>query len=213
MQSSRKGRGSKKESTVMYILYYSPGTASLAVHWLLNEIEAPRELVLVDFESKQQKSVDYMKLNPNGMVPTLVVDGVPRTECAALLLLLAERHLEAGLAPSPASSARAAYYQWMLHFANTLQPAFRAWFYADEPAGAANTVAAQEQARKRIESIWDRVDAHLHESGQFMIANRLTAVDFLGTMVAQYAKARNRVAKYQSVCSADARNAVIHKDT
>ena len=56
----------------MYILYYSPSAASLAVHWMLNEMSVPHELRLIDFESKQQKSADYMKLNPSGMVPTLM---------------------------------------------------------------------------------------------------------------------------------------------
>jgi glutathione S-transferase len=172
----------------MYKLYYSPATASLAVHWMLREINAPHELILVDFESKQQKSAEYLKLNPGGLVPTLVVDGVPRTECAALLLLLAERHIEAGLAPALQSPARAAYYQWMLYFANTLQPAFRAWFYPDEPAGEANVEAAKTQSRVRIEAVWDRVDAHLQTAGQFMIGNRLSAVDFLATMLMRWSR-------------------------
>jgi glutathione S-transferase len=172
----------------MYKLYYSPGSASLAVHWMLREINAPHELILIDVESKQQKSAEYLKLNPSGLVPTLVVDGVPRTECAALLLLLAERHIEAGLAPSTESPARAAYYQWMLYFANTLQPAFRSWFYPHEPAGDSHIEAAKAQSRARIEAIWDRVDAHLHDAGLFIVGNRLSAVDFLATMLMRWSR-------------------------
>ena len=78
----------------MYILYYSPGTASMAVHQALLEIGAPHELRKVDFETQAQKSAEYLALNPNGMVPTLIVDGQPHYECAALLMLLAERHPE-----------------------------------------------------------------------------------------------------------------------
>ena len=64
----------------MYTLYYSPGTASLVVHWLLIELELPHELRLVDFDSKQQKSPEYLKLNPSGVVPTLVVEGQVLTD-------------------------------------------------------------------------------------------------------------------------------------
>ena len=122
----------------MYTLYYMPGAASMAVHWLLIEIGAPHELRRVDGEAGEQKRPEYLKLNPNGVVPTLLVDGEPMYESAALVLMLAARHPAAGLLPRPGSRAEAMYLQWALHFANTLQPAYRAGFYPDEPAGAAH---------------------------------------------------------------------------
>jgi glutathione S-transferase len=171
----------------MYTLYYSPSAASLAVHWLLNEMREPYELVRIDFESKQQKSADYMQLNPSGMVPTLIVDGEPRTECAALLLLLAERHPQSQLAPTIGSQARSDYLQWMLFFANTLQPAYRAWFYPHEPAGEPNSDAVKVQAQQQIESIWTRVDAYLGKRTYFAGA-QLSAVDFLATMLMRWSR-------------------------
>ncbi|HXQ30473.1 MAG TPA: glutathione S-transferase N-terminal domain-containing protein, partial [Steroidobacteraceae bacterium] len=83
----------------MYTLYYMPGAASFAVHWLLLEIGAPHELQRIDGEAGEHKRPAYLKLNPNGLVPTLIVDGEPVYESAALLLLLAARHPEAHLAP------------------------------------------------------------------------------------------------------------------
>ena len=171
----------------MYTLYYSPSAASLAVHWMLNEMREPHELVLVDFESKQQKSAEYMKLNPSGMVPTLIVDGEPRTECAALLLLLAERHPQAELAPAVGSPARAVYLQWMLFFANTAQPAYRAWFYPHEPAGASNVDAVKREAQQQIESIWSRVDVYL-STRAYIAGDKLSAVDFLATMLMRWSR-------------------------
>ncbi len=53
----------------MYTLYGSPGAASLAVHWLLIELGAAHEYVVVDTAAKQQKEGWYLKLNPNGVVP------------------------------------------------------------------------------------------------------------------------------------------------
>jgi glutathione S-transferase len=171
----------------MYTLYYSPSAASLAVHWMLNELNAPHELVLVDFESKQQKSAEYMKLNPSGMVPTLIVDGVPRTECAALLMLLAERHPQAQLAPAMGAATRPEFLQWMLFFANTLQPAYRAWFYPHEPAGEANADAVKAHARPQIEAVWNRVDAHLSNRA-YIAGDRLSTVDFLATMLMRWSR-------------------------
>ena len=76
----------------MYSLYYSPGAASFVVHWLLLELDAPHELKWLDLDSGEQKRPEYLALNPNGVVPTLVVDGKPHHEAAALLLYLAGDH-------------------------------------------------------------------------------------------------------------------------
>src|SRR3546814_8919880 len=79
----------------MHTLYYSPGAASMVVHWLLIELAIPHQLSLVDFESRAQKSPAYLELNPHGVVPTLVIDGRPHAEAAALLVHLADTHPEA----------------------------------------------------------------------------------------------------------------------
>jgi len=118
-----------------YTLYYMPGAASFAVHWMLLEVGAPFELIKVDLTAKAQRSVSYLTLNTDGRVPTLIVDGETRAECAALLMMLAERHTSAGLMIELTDPRRPAFLQTMFYLANTLQPAFRAWFYADEPAG------------------------------------------------------------------------------
>jgi glutathione S-transferase len=172
----------------MYQLYYSPSTASLAVHWMLIEIGAPFELVLTDIETGANRTPDYLKLNPSGVVPTLIVDGAPVLESAAILMLLAERHADKGLAPAAGTPERAAYFQWMVYLANALLPSFRAWYYPHEPAGEANAEAAQAAARARVEAVWDRVDAQLAAKGPYMLGERLSAVDFLATMLMRWSR-------------------------
>ena len=108
----------------MYTLYYSPGAASFAVHWLLLELDVPHRLEKIDLDGGQQRSEEYLRLNPNGRVPTLVVDGRAMYECAALMLLLADRHPDAALAPNVESPERESYCQWIVHLANTLQFAY-----------------------------------------------------------------------------------------
>ncbi|MCZ8130546.1 MAG: glutathione S-transferase family protein [Steroidobacteraceae bacterium] len=173
----------------MYTLYYMPGAASLAVHWLLIELDVPHRLVKLDGQAREQKSPEYLRLNPNGLVPTLVVDGEPVYESAALLLLLAERHAEKGFVPAEGTRARALYLQWMVHFANTLMPPFRSWFYPDEAAGPEHAETVKAFARGRIEATWDRLDAHLRDHGPWVAgAAGPTAVDFLGTMLARWSR-------------------------
>jgi len=172
----------------MYTLYYSPGAASLVVHWLLIEIGAPHHLVLVDTETQAQKSPDYLKLNPDGRVPTLIVDGAPVRECAALALLLAERHPEAGLAPPPGDPLRPVYLQDMAALAYGLLPTFRAWFYPEEPGGPEAAPAVQAVSRTRIEAIWDRLDAQLADGRPYLLGDRLSALDFLTTMLMRWSR-------------------------
>ena len=172
----------------MYTLYYSPGSASLCVHWLLLELDVPFETHRVDLDSGQQRSSEYLTLNPNGRVPTLIVDGAPAYEAAALLLLLAERHADKGFAPAVGTLERTAYLQWTLHLANTLQPAFRTWFYPHEAAGAENAAAAQACAREAIEAVWDRLSAQLAEGGPHVAGAKLSAVDFHATMLMRWSR-------------------------
>jgi glutathione S-transferase len=173
--------------TAPYQLYFSPGSASLVVHWFLIDAGIDHELIPMNLDAGEHKRPPYLELNPNGLVPTLIVDGKPVFECAALLLLLAERHPDKGYAPAVGSPDRAMYLQWMLHFANSLQPAFRCWFYPDEAAGAENVEAAKQQARGRIEAAWGRVDAYL-ATRPYFAGDQLTATDFLGAMLMRWSR-------------------------
>ncbi|MDQ3034727.1 MAG: glutathione S-transferase family protein [Myxococcota bacterium] len=172
----------------MYTLYYSPGTASMAVHLALLELGAPHELRRVDLKSGAHKDAEYLRLNPNGMVPTLVVDGAPTYECAAILLLLGERHPGAALAPAPGAPDRALYLQWMLHLANTLQPAFRQWFYPNDFGPADQEAEMKAHARVRIEAVWDRLDAHLARRGPHILGVEVSIADLYATMLMRWSR-------------------------
>lgn len=173
--------------TAPYQLYFSPGSASLAVHWFLLDSGLEHETIRVHLDAGEQRRAEYLAMNPNGLVPTLIVDGKPVFESAALLLLLAERHPEKGYAPALTSPDRAMYLQWMVHFANTLLPAFRVWFYPHEAAGPKHEEAAKQHARARIEATWDRVEAHLAKS-RYFAGDALSATDFLGAMLMRWSR-------------------------
>ena len=172
----------------MTTLYTAPGAAGLVVHWLLIELGVPHELRLLDFAKKEQKSPEYLKLNPAGVVPTLVLDGNPMTEAAAIVMSLADLHPEAAFAPAIGTQSRAHYYQWMFFMANTLQPPFRAWWYPTEPAGEANVEAVKLVARERIEAAFSRVDAHLAANGPYLLGEKISAADFMMVMLMRWSR-------------------------
>ena len=172
----------------MYTLYYAPGTASLVVHWLLIELDVPHQLHPLDLAAGEHKRPEYLAINPSGLVPTLIVDGEPLTEAAALVMHLADAHPEAALAPAPGTVQRGHYYQWLLYLANTLQPAFRHWFYPAEAAGESAAEAAKACARQRVEACWDRIEAHLAARGPFLLGAELSAADFHLTMLMRWSR-------------------------
>lgn len=171
----------------MYTLYYAPGSASMLVHLTLLECALPHSLVEVDLDAGQQRNVEYLALNPDGVVPTLVVDDKAHGESAALAMLLVERHPEAALAPQPGSADRASYLQWMFYLANSLQPAFRQWFYAGEhvPDGVE---VIQQAARIRIEASWSRLNTHLATHGPYMLGSAFSVVDLYATMLMRWSR-------------------------
>ena len=189
----------------MMTLYYAPGSASMIVHWMLIELAIPHELRKVDTDAGEQKSPEYMRLNPAGVVQTLVIDGHPICEAAGITLHLADVHAHAGLAPPPGTLLRARYYQWMVFMANTLQPAYRAWFYPTEPAGEAHVDAAKEQARQRIEAAWERTATHLAAEGPYLLGESLTAVDFFATIMMRWSRNMPRCADTWPTLAAHAR--------
>ena len=172
----------------MITLYSAPSSAGLVVHWLLIELEIPHTFHKLDLAAGDHKQPAYLALNPAGVVPTLVIDGQPVTEAAAIALHLVDAYPARGFAPAPGTLARAAYYQWMFFLANTMQPAFRAWFYPIEPAGEANIEATKAHARARIEAAWTQLDTHLAAHGPYLLGDKLTTPDFLLTMLMRWSR-------------------------
>jgi glutathione S-transferase len=172
----------------MYTLYWSPGTASMCVHWMLIELGEPHELVKVDIESGEHRKPEYLELNPSGVVPTLLIDGKPLGESAALCMILAERHPQEGFAVPVGHEQRAAYISWLFFLSNTLQTAYHNWFYPDQPAGQAGVDSVKASARRRIESCLDRVDRQIATSGSYLLGDRVTAADFVTTMLMRWSR-------------------------
>jgi glutathione S-transferase len=109
----------------MLTLYFSPGSSSMAVHIALHEIGVDFERRLVSLAKGEQHQPDYLAVNPEAKVPTLLIDGRPLTEVAAILYYLAKRFPEAGLWPAGGLEAEAQAISWMSFIASTIHPARR----------------------------------------------------------------------------------------
>ncbi len=83
----------------MYKIFYSPGACSLASHIALAETGAPYEAVRMNFAAGEQRSAQYLAVNPKGRVPALVTPNGVLTETPAILVYLAQTYPAANLAP------------------------------------------------------------------------------------------------------------------
>ena len=93
----------------MLTLYFSPGSSSMAVHIALHEIGTDFERKLVSLAKGEQHKPEYLAVNSEAKVPTLLIDRRSLTEVAAILYYLAKHFPEAGLWPvgGPATDRRA----------------------------------------------------------------------------------------------------------
>ena len=104
--------------------YYCPGSSSMAPHIALNEVGATFEGRLISLKAKENRSAAYLAVNPEGKVPTLVVDGRRLTEVAGILFFLGKTFPEASLLPNDAEG-QAQIVSWMSFIAATVHPARR----------------------------------------------------------------------------------------
>ncbi len=109
----------------MLTLYFAPGASSMAPHIALHEIGCAFEARPISFNRGDNLTEAFLRYNPEGKVPTLLIGGRPLIEVAGILYYLARRFPEAGLLPLDDIEAEAQVIAWMSFIAATLHPARR----------------------------------------------------------------------------------------
>lgn len=94
--------------------YYHPMSSAARVLLSLEELGIPHEKVLVDIKAGDQKKPEFLALNPNGKIPTIVLDGQPMFESIAIQIALGERYgVERGLWPALGSAEHLQALTWL----------------------------------------------------------------------------------------------------
>jgi glutathione S-transferase len=111
-------------------LYYSPGACSLSPHIALLEAGLPYDLVKVDLRAKKvENGDDYLKVNPKGQVPALVMDnGELLTEGPVIVQVIADKAAGKNLAPSRDSTERYKLQEWLNYITGELHKNFGPMF-------------------------------------------------------------------------------------
>ena len=162
----------------MLKLYYAPRACSLAPHIALEEVEADYEGVLVNFADAEQRSPEYLKINPKGRVPTLVTDRGILTENPVILGYIAQIFPDAKLANNDDSFAFGDMQAFNGYLSSTVHVAFahgsRSERYADDPAAIA---AIKAKAPALVTSAFALIEEKLADGRPFVHGDAYTVSD------------------------------------
>lgn len=172
-------------------LYFAPGSSSLAPLVALEEIDIPYRAHRLDLAAGDQRKPEYLKVNPHGRVPTLVVDGQTVTEVLAILTYLAHRHPHSELLPLADPLKLAKAYEVMSWFASTVHVAFaqiaRPERYADDEAVKAALATPGEARFARTLTDIERL---AQGPGPWLLGESFSAVDAYALVIWRWAERR-----------------------
>jgi glutathione S-transferase len=142
-------------------LYFAPGACSFVPHVGLEAIKASSgqdfEPKMVKLHKGEQKSSEYLAINPNGQVPVLVVDGKPLNQIVAIIDFLDRSFSKAGVLPSGDWQRTQALSRlaWMN---NTVHPTFTQIFRTpDFIEGEAHQAELKKNAVRRFGNLLKRL--------------------------------------------------------
>ncbi len=180
----------------MIQLHYFPGNASLIPHLLLEELGVPFELKLVDRANQAHKSAEYLKMNPNGLIPVLVDGDLVLYETAAICLYLLDAYPQSGLGPAPDTKARAHFTKWLMWLTNTLQATLIIYFYPERWADDESAIAqVKAHAEAKIGAMLEQLDAELARGGPWLGGAGFSALDLYAMVLCRWTRGFGRPAR------------------
>ncbi|MBZ9710082.1 glutathione S-transferase family protein [Mesorhizobium sp. ESP7-2] len=166
----------------MYKLYTRPGSGGFVVEAALALIDVSFEQI--DVPKSEAPDPAFLAISPLNQVPVLTLpDGCSITESAAICILLAERHPQAGLAPAVDAPARAEFLRWMAFMSSVLYPAVLRFYYAHRyTADADGTKAVKQAAVAEMDRGFAVVDDALH-GRDWLVGDKMSVADIYLVML------------------------------
>jgi glutathione S-transferase len=171
----------------MLTLYFSPGSCSLFVHSLLEELAVPFEARRVDLQAGEHRGEAYRRINPKSKVPALATPEGVLTECVAIAQYLCDRHGGEALLGQPGSWRRARTMEQMATLATEIHPLFNRFFHADDFSDAQPVRdAVKARGTEKLLAWFRDEDARL--AGPWWSGSELSAADFYFMVVARWGR-------------------------
>jgi len=156
----------------------------MAVHVVLNELALPFEAKLINLQAGDGQSPEFLKINPRGQIPVLVVDDLVIREGAAIMTYLMDEYKSSLLPRS--GKARATALEWLMFANATLHPAYsRAFFVMKNVTDPAVKDELFKVVFAQVNKLWEEVDSVLAKN-RFICGKDLTAADILLAVIANW---------------------------
>jgi glutathione S-transferase len=159
-------------------LYEFPPTRSIRARWTLQELGVPFESVIVDLTAGEHRRPEFLEVNPAGKLPVLVDGDLVLTESVAIVLYLADKYPEKGLAPrEPAERAR--LHKWLLFTVTELeQPLWRISRHTALYPKERRLPAEVPIARDDFQAMAAVAEEHMR-GREFVVGSSVTVADFV----------------------------------
>lgn len=158
-------------------LYFAPGACSFVPHSMLELSGVEFEPHSVKLHKNEQRSPEYLAINPRGQVPVLVDDGQVITQIVAILLHLDAKLPEAGILPA-SGLARTRALQTLTWMNNTVHPTFTHVFMPDKfTDDEAAKQAIRAFAAKAYRGLLEEIEALAAKASPWMMGERPGALD------------------------------------
>ncbi|WP_407352325.1 glutathione S-transferase family protein [Luteimonas sp. R10] len=169
-------------------LYAAPMSSATPVVCALAELDIPCEIVMLDLQAGDQKKPDYLALNPNGVVPTLVVDGTPMFEAVAIMQWLGDRYgVDRGLWPAADTPERLTALSWTTWAYVTYGTMINILNYAQSPHAdpALHHPPLAKHAQGEFDKLLSRLDARVSER-PYLLGDAYSLADMIVASVVTY---------------------------
>jgi glutathione S-transferase len=162
-------------------LYFAPGACSFVPHVALEAIKAATkhdfEAKLVKLHKGEQKTPEYLALNPNGQVPVLVADGRPLNQIVAIIDFL-DRNFPAAVLLPASAWARAEALSQLAWMNNTVHPTFTRIFRTEEFAESdAAKAEVKKMAQAKFRQHLERIQGWVAGARPYWHGERITPHD------------------------------------
>lgn len=162
----------------MIKLYYVPMTRAGRVRFALEELGVPYELVRLDPSKKETRAPGYLKIHPLGHVPAVTDGELTIFESAAIVMYLADKHPEKGLAPPIGSPLRGLYYQWCVFTIAEMEGPLVTLFEQGKLPEGERSQAAIDRAKATWRKVVGVVEAAL-AGRDYLVGDSFSAADLL----------------------------------
>lgn len=175
----------------MYTLYWERMSGAIAPQVLLEELGVEYRKIHIEMAAGRHRVSAYRKINPVMRVPALgLPDGTVIGETTAILLLLGERHPEAGLVPQPDEPDRPAFLFWLTAMAANGYPIFsRAWHPEQFTTDDAANESVQLRAEKHLQEFFATINRAI-KGNPYFLPSGFSALDIYLTMLTEWSADR-----------------------